>query len=615
MLWAAVGQAQELPAQTLVFYNARLALRDRQPTDALKLWLLRNSLKHLGEKPTHDQAFIPVVWAAIGNLGMCADALPRDADGLWPLAVHNQVLQLMVAMPDELPAPYDAFETGRQQRLISLSDVLSDEELTGVSFFRTHCDLPQVMATEEGVGGVDLSDRESAGRLLKALLQRALKTVQRERVEGAAVLETRLFDLDLALIALRVERLQQAARETAARTAAANMSRNAAADAQRRAEKFEPTQVQAAFLRRALQWQPREWLALSEIRRAALFTHARGLAEKDGAPLALGLIDALISARKGGEVGRWIGALGAEQRSAVFEGERGERLLNLDEAAGFRERAVIALHRGVSALQRGQRDEAFRQLAVAMSRAPTSRVADKVLPLARRWMSYVLAQYEVNDELLATLHTLIPRQEHAAVIEDLLWRAAFRADAASFQRLLNSVDRAGSLLARAEQMKSLAAGRPAVFATQLRDRVPDEPYFALRMIRQLIERLELEDADVRAANVDLLRALVGVMDALSQQHRQSKAHVRAAEELTGRLNALLESLDALDATSKTRARALTAGAERFAGHLRLAPSDPLPWPFEFVAVEAPTPFLPLTLTPVEWRGDGAEPIWGWSISE
>ena len=39
-----------LPDQTLVFYNARLALRDDQPTEVLKLWLLRNSLVAQGER-------------------------------------------------------------------------------------------------------------------------------------------------------------------------------------------------------------------------------------------------------------------------------------------------------------------------------------------------------------------------------------------------------------------------------------------------------------------------------------------------------------------------------------------------------------------------------------
>ena len=50
-----------------------------------------------------------------------------------------------------------------------------------------------------------------------------------------------------------------------------------------------------------------------------------------------------------------------------------------------------------------------------------------------------------------------------------------------------------------------------------------------------------------------------------------------------------------------------------AGSVRLAPSDPLPWPFRPISVSAPSPFEPLELTPVEWKDADGRWVLGWSI--
>ncbi|MGQ0505950.1 MAG: hypothetical protein ACT4TC_11610 [Myxococcaceae bacterium] len=60
---------------------------------------------------------------------------------------------------------------------------------------------------------------------------------------------------------------------------------------------------------------------------------------------------------------------------------------------------------------------------------------------------------------------------------------------------------------------------------------------------------------------------------------------------------------------------MAPGHQTFAGNIRLAPSDKLPWPFPVPEVEAPTPFAPIVLTPVEWRDASAELVWGWRITE
>ncbi|HLM45969.1 MAG TPA: hypothetical protein VK458_19015, partial [Myxococcaceae bacterium] len=174
---AAVAEATA-SKQTVVFYNARLALRDDRPEDVLKLWLLRNSLLQRGERPREDAEFRSVVWAAPGSLGLCQDGFDddeREGAGLWPLGLHNSIVHgLSSGPPPSMSAPWDVFEVGRQQRFISLQDVLSAEELRSVTFFRTGCLLPATTAMQFGRSPfLDLEDRLSASWLLRTLLMRS----------------------------------------------------------------------------------------------------------------------------------------------------------------------------------------------------------------------------------------------------------------------------------------------------------------------------------------------------------------------------------------------------------------------------------------------------------
>ena len=53
----------------------------------------------------------------------------------------------------------------------------------------------------------------------------------------------------------------------------------------------------------------------------------------------------------------------------------------------------------------------------------------------------------------------------------------------------------------------------------------------------------------------------------------------------------------------------------FAGSIRLAPADPLPWPFKPPEPEAPSVFTPIVLEPVEWRDAKGALVFGWRLSE
>lgn len=608
-----------VPEQTLVFYNARLAQREKRHGDVLTLWLLRNALLDRGEAGTHDGAFRSVLWAATGASAICQDGLARDdiegGVGLWPIALFNYLLTFR--QPDDLPAPWDAFETGRQQRLVSLADVLDTEELQSVSWVSTSCFAPRLALLENDMSPLgDLEDRLLSGYLLKRLLAKSLTTLDRTRVTSLAAIEARLFDLDLALIELRNRRARERSVEASTTVRGANMSAGAGRAAGAQAARLMEDPATNAFLRRTLRWAPAEWLTLSRGRREFLFANARtrGTDAEALRTLTLGVLDALVARNDGDEAMGWIASLDASERALVTEGTRGERLLALDVSSGFRERSVIALHRGVAHLERGELAEALRSFAFALKTSDQSRAASTVHPLARRWLSYVLSRFETNAEVLATLKALVPRQDFNPVIEDLVWAAALRGDAASFDRLAASSQRGGSFDGKLERLSLLAHGKPGELVGRLTESAVDGPWDVLRFSRQLLENLEREQADVRRANRPLLTSLLGLLERIVNEPGAAKTNERNAMELAGRAQAMLEAMGAA-AGPGAGGRALSLGHSAFAGALRLAPADPLPWPFEKPAVESPSPFAALQLTPIEWRDETGALVFGWRISE
>ncbi|OJT22330.1 hypothetical protein BO221_21285 [Archangium sp. Cb G35] len=626
LLSSAAAAEETASRQTVVFYNARLALRDGRPEDALKLWLLRNSLLQRGERPREDPEFRSVVWAALGSIGLCQDGFEDDergGAGLWPLGLHNTIVHsLSKGPPPSMPAPWDVFQVGRQQRFISLQDVLSAEELRSVTFFRTDCLQPATTALRFGwTPFIELEDRQDTGWRLRNLLARSRATLVREKVRNLSVVEARIFDLDLMLAGEEARKARQNARSVAQQARVAGVSAAGAAELRSSLETFPENSPQAAFLRRSLTWTSREWLALNRERRLYLFAHAQPLSKDPAAlqKLMLEIIDELIRRKDGKELEAWIGFVGAsdsaELRGALTSGERGKSLLELDENTGFRERAVIALHRGVGFLEAGELQESLRAFAYSLQQAETSREAAVTQGLARRWLSYVLSRYETNDEVVATLKALVPRQEYNQVIEDLVWRAALRADDRSFERITQTARRGGSFDTAIERLRPLSQGKPGEMATRLRDAIREEPSSVLRFVRQLLENIEAEDADVRRANVPTLKHLLEVLRPLNAESTTVKSQSRTAGELMDRAQSILDGLSHLDDSVSGNARALSPTRSTFAGNIRLAPADPLPWPFRPPEPQAPSVFTPIVLEPVEWRDAKGALVFGWRLSE
>jgi len=610
---------------TLLYYNARLALRDGDPELATKLWLVRNALEaQTGRISPHDDDFGSIVWASLGELGICPDGqrLDDDGAGVWPLGLHNWVVRNRNRRSfPKPPSGFRAFDVGRQARNISIGDVLSAEELRSVRLIRGKCLRPRIALLNAGEAvDAKLSDRDVAARLLRYLLFEAYYTLDRDKVRGLSVIDARLFDIDLKLTELAARTARKEAREKARKGRVLGLTRNSVATMREDAPAFEFDKAVDAklVLRQCRDWSIAEWMALSSDRRRFLYDQARAYVADPEAfdEVALGIIDALIDRADGAEVQRWIaryGDGGEASREVIWSGERGQRLLSLGRESGFRERGVIALHRGVRNLERGRLPEALQAFAYAIDSGLASGESEAVQSLSLRWMSYVASQFEITDDLLITLEELVPRREFTVLLEDLMWSAAFRADRISFGRGERRQPDRAAIARRSDVLEPLARGDVAGFVRRVRVGLRESPSEMLRLLTLFVDRLQLEDQDVRASHVTTLRRVRALLEPLADPDEPGSQR-RRAEALLEETLAVLEGVGGLDEATSTRdrARSLDPASTVYAGSVRLAPSDPLPWPFVAGQVSPPPIFTPIRLVPTEWREDG-ELVFGWTI--
>lgn len=599
--------------QTLIYYNARIALREGRPVEALKLWLLRNAVEQRTRRiGPHDADHRSVTWAALGELGLCQDGLPRDENSvrLWPLAAHNWLIR-EVRRPeaDDPGSPFDAFRLGKQQRFVSVSDVLDAEELRGVQFGRMGCFGRLRLLYEAGESLLaERRDRRVNARVLRHLLRSAWKRLDRDRVIGAQAIAARIFDLDLRLVALedRVKRKQKRAADRIARRLKLAKDKDA--------PQFPPDSEQARILRASLTWSAEEWLTLSPQRRQFLMGHAmRSSTDPQAARgLLLKVIDRLIAMKQGKELQTWIAHFSSTGddalRAEIWRGQRGERLLALDPPTGFAERGAIALHRGTHALAIGQLPEALRSFAQAMRWADDSADSEGVRTLGRRWLSFVASQFQVTEPLLDMLQTVLPRGDQRAVLDDQMWHAALQADDPSFRRVAARLTRRGAGRQRADMLAPLAQGNVDGFLKRLDDAFADSPHRTLRFLKRYLDRLQAQPSAIRVLHRPLLERLQPRLRAAANPS-EGRRGLRRATTRREQIDAILDGLD------RTGSGALNPERRVFAGSLRVAPSDPLPWPFKVAAVRAPPVFTALKLEPIEWRDAAGALVFGWRVGD
>ncbi len=609
---AAVPEPPSAP--TLAYYNARVALREKRSTETLKLWLVRNALKSTtGEVSRHDADFRSLAWVAAGDRGICQDGVGLDEDGvgLWPLALHNWFIRNMRrGAPTERPAPFGAFQVPQQQRFISLKDVLSREELETVRFYRTNCFRMRDVLVGAGHSAFsDPTDRKIQTKALTFLLSTALESLDKTRVEGMSTISARLLDIRLKRMDIVQRRAKRDYRRKRRQIKELGASIEPPRDIAKSKEIIKLLSVTSG-------WQVSDWMALEPARRLYLYDWVRRSAESGSEPQAveLDLIDRHTEDRNGKELAAWIAFAGTSPaaKQAIWSGARGQRLLGLEKDTGFRERATIALHRGVDGVGSGRLPDALRSFAYALHFASESKDGEQIRRLSLRWLSFVARSFEVDHELLTMLVTLVPRGDLSKVLEDLSWQAALSADLTSFDRTVAAYRGRGALRRRVSQLRPLAQGNIGKFVTQIRDEFEESPHVTLRFIRRYLERLETQTAEVRSNHSDSLRDLREIL--VKQAAVLGGGLSRNADKLEAHCTALLEGLPqaAPQDSARDRARALAPSTEVFAGSIRLAPTDPLPWPFEIPSIRAPSVFKPLRITPIEWPSEEGL-VMGWKL--
>lgn len=611
LVMALAGVTDPPDDATLIYYNARMSLRERASEEVIRIWLLRNALESKTRALSeHDADFRSLVWVALGDLGFCQDGIEVDDDGagLWPLALHNWFLRNMRrGEPPDQPSPFDAFDLPQQARFVELDDVLSIDELNHARFFRTDCHRMTQALSGGGVPG-ESNERKVQVAVLKFLLRAARVTTDRPTVRGRSTIEARLLDLRLKELDLVDRETRQAERERKRRVRELGGTFVPSPDIARSKEVAELLSITDG-------WDADDWLALETERRLYLYDWVRRAGRANG-DVTRSMVDRLMMRDDTSEVSAWIAFTGttAADQASIWSSERGRRLLAVDPATGFSERAALALHRGVDALGAGHLPDALRSFAYALKYANESSDSEGVRRLGLRWMSYVAGRFKVTDSLMTMLVELVPRGDLARVLEGLIWDAAMAADLDSFERTVAAHRGRGALSLRIERLRPLAGGDVGTFLTRVRAEMVESPHATLRFLRLFLERLETQDGDIRARH----RA---TLDAISRELAKATEVLdgglgRNARELEGVAVAMLEGLDAVEMrdTERDRARALSPSSEVFAGSIRLAPTDPLPWPFALPSIRPPSVFQPLRITPVEWMGEEGL-VMGWKLGQ
>ena len=101
---------------------------------------------------------------------------------------------------------------------------------------------------------------------------------------------------------------------------------------------------------------------------------------------------------------------------------------------------------------------------------------------------------------------------------------------------------------------------------------------------------------------------------LDEAARGGASLQKKVEVLRRRTQGLLDGIAAFDDSVRGRVEAAAPDGEAYVGSVRLAPADPLPWPFARPQATPPDPFQPIALRPVEQTRDGVT-TFAWSLGE
>ena len=205
----------------------------------------------------------------------------------------------------------------------------------------------------------------------------------------------------------------------------------------------------------------------------------------------------------------------------------------------------------------------------------------------------------------------------------------------------------GALAQRLSRLGPLAAAKGNTFLTQLDRDLKDEPSRTLRFVRVLLDQMERQPATVRRDRISLLDAIDKIFERRLRRTRmptkrkgEKTLTKTSGKRTTGfdrklaaaqvRLRTIIEGAEATrgdtaqvtvnstsargpGATEERKAAVLSPAHALFGGNVRLAPSDPLPWPFTPTPTDPPSAVAPIRLVPMEWRNQEGHLVLGWEI--
>jgi hypothetical protein len=198
-----------------------------------------------------------------------------------------------------------------------------------------------------------------------------------------------------------------------------------------------------------------------------------------------------------------------------------------------------------------------------------------VRALALRWLSFLSVRFENTDELLHTLQVIVTTRDYDGILEDLLWASALRADPRSFERSferrLDELSGHGSIARQMTLLVPPASGNSTGCVHQVGTDLDTSPRETLRFLTQFIERLELEDADIRTGHATATLVPLNDLGQPVSDGELGARYDRNATILQAAIQAIIQGVG-----GSASGRATDLPPVVYAGSIRLAPTEPLP---------------------------------------
>lgn len=537
-------RSQELAAE--LYEQALLASEKGGDARVLKLWFLFLSLRSDAAKAPYLKNWQSLIWSAVGQLNLCPESLPEESSGLWPLVIYNYLIRHRQAVEAADRGAADtlaSFREGEQARRVRYDQVLSFEEIESFKPYRDSClpwvsirKAPAFIGEKEVKGDLKPQDR---ARILYRLLQKTQDSIN--LAAGEEWLKLRLFTFQLYL--------SGGSEEAIAASLPFVLTLMRGSDAQIKAfDKATRLYLVHTLDESELDAGAKQEIFFRWLDLAISFEDSE-------------LIDSLI-----GRIDRSNPAL----RELVWNGPRGERLLELGKRELFSEAASLAMHRGLAA---ADPIEALRQFSLAIRFAPQAR-AEGLDDLAFDWITFTLERYRFDEKLLSFLRSFLEPASLRRLINQLLWASVLAGEDTLVQNQELKELLGRRLREEAPRLQLLASRRTGKFIETYVADLREKPRPVLQFTGEMLAQLEKQPFPVIEAHLDLI----------AKMHAALYKNLSRKQLERGPSQSILESFDRLLVHHKGSNPELAArqvrGLDRATlGTLRVEPSREIPWIF------------------------------------